>query len=242
MGLFGFGKKSSETATAEAPSQGQIDLMKQRVDLVKKISLEKNIPETQKSRVALVLDHSGSMSNLYRSGFVQRLLERLMPLGIRFDDNQAIDVFIFHNNAYEVGEVTPDRFQGFIQNEISKKYSMGGTEYAPIIEMVTRKYVTEPGDVGYVMFVTDGDNSDKKRARQAVTEAAKHGIFWQFVGIGNDHFDFLEELDEMEGRVIDNANFFQVRDIERMSDEELYSKMMGEYPQYLTEAKTKGII
>jgi hypothetical protein len=53
---------------------------------------------------------------------------------------------------------------------------------------------------------------------------------------------FLEDLDDMPGRVIDNANFFRAIDFEKMSDEELYSKMMDEYPDYLKEASTKSII
>lgn len=241
MGWFSK-KKEAGVAEPQEPSQSQVDLMKTRVDLVKKISLEKNIPETQKSRVAIVLDYSGSMDHLYKSGFVQRLLERLMPLGIRFDDNQALDVFLFHHEAFEVGELTPDGFAGYIDNEISSNYRMGGTCYAPIVEMVTEKYTKEVGDVAYVMFITDGDCSDKRESRKAITEAAKEGIFWQFIGIGKADFGFLKELDDMEGRFIDNANFFQVKNVDSMSDEELYSKMMDEYPQYLIEAKSKGII
>lgn len=241
MGLFGIGNKKKKVDTS-SPSLEKVNLMKERVSLVKKISLEKNIPASQVSRVALVLDYSGSMSNLYRSGFVQELLERLMPLGIRFDDNEAIDTFAFHNDAYDVGEVTPNDFQDFITKQVTNNYRMGGTEYAPIINMVTKKYTEEKGDVAYVMFITDGDCSDKGKARKAITEAAKYGIFWQFIGIGNADFNFLEELDEMEGRVIDNANFFQANSISSMSDEKLYSLMMDEYPQYLVEAKQKRII
>lgn len=242
MGLFSRNKDKGAVAEVVAPSVSSIDLMKTRVDLVKKISLEKNIPATQMSRVAIVLDYSGSMRDLYETGFVQSLLERLMPLGIRFDDNEALDVFLFHNKAFEVGEVKPDGFAGFIQKEVISKYNMGGTYYAPIVKMITKKYTSEAGDPAYVMFIADGDCSDKDKSRAAITEAAKAGIFWQFIGIGRASFGFLEELDNMPGRVIDNANFFSVTDINHMSDNELYSKMMDEYPQWLIEAKTKNII
>lgn len=239
MGFFS--KKKKEEAQSP-PSENKVNLMKERVDLVKKISLEKNIPVEQKSRVALVLDYSGSMDSLYKTGFVQELLERLMPIGIRFDDNQAIDVFLFHNQAYEIGEVTSEEFEGFVQREITSKYRMGGTEYSPVIEMVLNKYKSEKGDPAYVMFITDGDCSDKASSTNSIIEAAKSGIFWQFIGIGNAGFAFLEKLDNMEGRVVDNANFFQVGDLTRISDEELYNKMMDEYPEYLVKAKSLSII
>lgn len=239
MGILSgiFGKRTVNQAVSDV---NKIDLMKNRVDLVKKISLEKNISENQKSRVALVLDYSYSMDYLYDNGFVQELVERLLPLGIRFDDNEAIDVFLFHNEAYDLGEVTPSSFEGYVK-KATKKYSMGGTKYAPVIKMITDKYVSEPGDVAYVMFITDGDNSDKKESTKAIKKASKHGIFWQFIGIGTASFDYLEKLDNMDGRFIDNANFFQVKDLKSISDEQLYSDMMNEYPQYLVEAKQKGI-
>jgi hypothetical protein len=93
-----------------------------------------------------------------------------------------------------------------------------------------------------VFFITDGENWDHADAEYVIREAAKQGIFWQFIGLGNETFDFLESLDEMEGRFVDNANFFQVNDINRISDEELYQRILGEFPSWLTEAKSKGLV
>lgn len=241
-----FGKKKSAaptaTTTAAASPQVKLDLMKSRAEIVTKLCLSKGFSEDQKSRVAIALDFSGSMSSEYSSGRVQELVERLIPIAMRFDDNAAIDVFIFHTRAFDLGEVTLANFEGFVQTKIMDQYSMGGTNYAPIIDMITKKYSSEKGDPGYVMFIADGNCWDEKETKQSVIKASKEGIFWQFIGIGSDKFKLFEELDDMEGRVIDNANFFQVKDVKAMSDKELYSKMMDEYPDYLKEAKTKGII
>ena len=94
------------------------------------------------------------------------------------------------------------------------------------------------------LFITDGDNfsSDKFHTTQEIVNASKHPIFWQFVGIGNSSFDYLEELDEMTGRYIDNANFFSVNDLESISDEELYNRLLAEYPVWIKEAKDKKIL
>jgi hypothetical protein len=46
----------------------------------------------------------------------------------------------------------------------------------------------------------------------------------------------------MEGRFIDNANFFHIKDIEKISDEELYNNLLNEFPEWLAIAKTKGIL
>jgi len=62
------------------------------------------------------------------------------------------------------------------------------------------------------------------------------------VGMGSTHFSFLQELDDMDGRYIDNANFFKINDLDKISDEELYERILAEFPSWLKEAKSKGII
>ena len=46
----------------------------------------------------------------------------------------------------------------------------------------------------------------------------------------------------MEGRFIDNANFFALDDIDSISDEQLYERLMGEFPIWLKQAKQKNIL
>lgn len=46
----------------------------------------------------------------------------------------------------------------------------------------------------------------------------------------------------MQGRVLDNVDFFSVRNIDNMDSKELYSKLLTEFPQWVTDAKAKGII
>ena len=94
----------------------------------------------------------------------------------------------------------------------------------------------------YVIFVTDGENSDRAQAIEAITNASRYGIFFQFIGIGNETFSFLKKLDSMNGRFIDNANFFQQPDLSRTSDTQLYNLLMSEFPQWLKEAKPKNLI
>lgn len=244
MGLFDkfFKKgKASNTDTKDFSGIKGIDLVKKRTELVTKISLEKNISLEQKSRVALVLDYSYSMDFLYDNGSVQELLERLIPLGMRFDDNEAIDLFIFHNTAHYVGEVNINNFSDYIKTAL-KGFSYGGTEYSPIIDLVTEKYTKEKGDVAYVMFVTDGDCSDKFKSMKSILKASNEAIFWQFIGIGDAWFGFLRDMDGLADRFIDNANFFQANNAKAMTDAELYNNMMNEYPAYLKEAKSKGLI
>ncbi len=55
-------------------------------------------------------------------------------------------------------------------------------------------------------------------------------------------FDVLRKLDTMEGRIVDNAKFFQLDDLKKVSDEVLYNQLLDEFPMWLKEAKEKGIL
>ena len=94
----------------------------------------------------------------------------------------------------------------------------------------------------YVLFITDGDNSDKQRTDKVISELSQYPIFFQFIGIGHSSFNYLEKLDEMDGRYVDNANFFSVNNIQSIDDKELYDKLLAEYPSWLENEKVKEMI
>lgn len=117
----------------------------------------------------------------------------------------------------------------------------------------------------YVMFLTDGETMDPDVSEKQIRWGAYEPIFWQFMGIDeagrgvdqgikdmvqqgllpsyfNSNFPFLTQLDELENRYVDNANFFSVEDPEGIGDAQLYDLMMKEYPVWLRQARTRGLI
>lgn len=216
-----------------------------RKDTIQSLCLKKTELNGLIARVCMVMDFSGSMDWLYSNGKVQEVIERLLPVAMQFDDNGVMEAWIFSNNFKRIKDISLENYYNYIKNErLVEKYDMGGTSYAPVIEDVCHKYMEEePADIPtLVLFITDGDNSDKDRTTRVITKASHYPIFWQFVGIGNSSFDYLEHLDEMEGRFIDNANFFSVNDLSNMTDNDLYNKLLGEYPDWITKAKNAGIL
>ena len=221
--------------------------------------------EGQKAVISMALDISGSMQDTFKKGVVQRVCERLLALGARFNDKGSVDIFLFGEKHYEVGVLKEANFYGFVDREIIPRYPLEyETNYAGVMERIVNKYF--PGAMkkgggflglgsgvtvrrqerytglpGLVLFITDGDNFDQRQTQNVITEASKLPIFWQFVGIGSYSFPFLEKLDNMGGRFIDNANFFQVNDIDRISDEELYKRLLEEFPGWLKLAKQKEL-
>lgn len=223
------------------------------VSLAKKaaVSLEKRGLGQHRAKVALCLDISGSMDKMYRSGIVQEFVERILALGCRLDDDGSIDVFLFGEFGHQPDPISINDFNGYV-NRITKKYPLeGNTKYSVAIELVRKFYTdykferTKPVKQEiptYVMFLTDGQPADKAQATLALRNASFEPIFWQFMGIGNADFSYLQKLDDLEGRYIDNANFFGVSDLQSMSDDALYEKLTNEYPEWLKQAKTLNLI
>jgi hypothetical protein len=96
------------------------------------------------------------------------------------------------------------------------------------------KAMTPGGDPGFVMFFTDGEDNEPARTRDMLVKLSDKPVFWQFIGIvgkGHPDFGFLKELDNLKGRVVDNANFFQLS-VRDTTDEELYQQLINEFKGY----------
>ena len=253
----------------------KINLSKDKVNLEKHvISLSKSVIDLSKksnvdlgnttAQVVVILDYSGSMSGLYRNGTVQQTLNRLVPLGLTFDDNGAVDVFLFQNDFRETATMTLANYADYVDAVIDKAgYSMGGTCYAPVLEAVInganvaynevetvkgflgikkQKTVTklkhQPGLVNdsvptYILFITDGANSDETATTKLLKDVCTKNVFIQFVGIGNESFRYLEQLDTLSGRARDNTGFCRMTDLNAVSDDLLYTKVLEEFANWL---------
>lgn len=235
-----------------------------------KLNLDKHELSDHTARVALMLDISGSMDDLYRQNKVVELVKRVMPLALQFDDDGQIDVFCFNHNAYEVGEYGLRNYKRCVTDIMHERGINGGTSYEAALKLIHKKY--EGSDLPvYVMFVTDGDTSDKSDVTRMMKKISKEPYFIQFMGLGasifpdqekvekkrgffsrifglfdenqgGSGFDYLMNLDEMSGRVVDNANFFAIKHPTAVSDERLYELLMNEYPQWLKAARAAKIL
>lgn len=218
-----------------------INLRKQVVQVV----LEKKKLTHVQARVALVLDISGSMRKLYKEGIVQEAVERVLAVASQFDDDGTLDVWVYDHEFARLTPVTERNLTGYVEREILQNeriHKFGRNEEPQVMQDVLAKFVQEEPnkDPAFIVFMNDG--GCKPGIKKWIVEASNKPLFWQFVGIGNGNFDLLRKLDEMGGRVVDNANFFHLRALEETSDEALYDALLDEFPQWLTEAKEKGIV
>jgi len=239
------------------------------VSLVKKVgvSLDKAGLGQHRARVALCLDISGSMHKLYSSGKISEFTKRILALAARFDDDGELDVFLFGEQAHQPAPMQLAGSQSYIER-ITRDYPLeGGTDYGKAIAMIRRHYFPKSTAAQrqpqkaqlpvYVMFLTDGQTSNEGFTERQITEASYEPIFWQFMGIGKSNkstkkgfwqkltetdFSFLEKLDTMDNRFIDNANFFSVEAPDQETDEGLYDLLLTEYKEWIPKARQLGLL
>ncbi len=251
--LFGKNKQQNSTDNVKATENQPVISLTKNPELNKTICLRKDIIqkkaqrtsfEGKKARVVFVLDHSGSMRKMYNNGTVQTLLERIFPMAMYFDDNSELDFYWFDSLFRELPPVTPALLEDYVNKIIlANPERFGGTCYAPVMNEIFKKYVkiSSANIPTFVIFITDGANSDKGDASKALINASRYNIFWKFIGIGKERFEFLERLDNLKGRFIDNANFVNVNDLYSISDDDLYTLLLEEYDEWLTLCRKSGI-
>lgn len=220
-----------------------LNLRKNTLDI---LCLEKQEVISQPARVALVIDASGSMQSLYMNGTVQAVMEKLFPIALKLDDNGEMEFWCFSDEFQKFPNVTMENYYGYINKYVYGHVDMGGTNYAPVMHDVVDTYMFKDrcNLPSLILFITDGENWDAGAATIQITASSYVPIFWQFIGISDgghsaSNFRFLKKLDEMDGRYVDNANFFQLNDLLEISDNDLYQRLLAEYPQWLEYSEVK---
>lgn len=209
------------------------------------IVLEKKNLTGVVAKVGIVLDISGSMRKLYKEGIVQEAVERVLAVASQFDDDGSLDVWVYDNEFSRLPPVTEKDFTSYVERQILMNeniHKFGRNDEPKVMEDVIKKYTKEePSDEPvFLVFINDG--GCKPGIKKFIVESSIQPIFWQFIGIGDSNFDVLRKLDTMEGRIVDNANFFHLDDLKKVSDEDLYNQLLDEFPLWLKEAKEKRIL
>lgn len=214
-------------------SKSKENLNKVLIDMSKgsKIDMSKHT-----ARVALAMDYSGSMDMLFFDGSVQRVINRLLPIAMKFDDNGELESWLFSNSYERLKAATEKNYENYVVKVMGKAHmSMAGTYYAPVLNDIVNYYKNEsPSSVpAFVIFITDGENSDRDATDHIIKELSNYNMFVQFVGIGDENFRYLKSLDYMDDRKCDNTGFIAVKDMDKMTDNDLYTEILRQYKDWL---------
>lgn len=214
------------------------------------VSLEKHGLDGARAAVYLVVDYSGSMKPYYQDGSVQVLADRVLGLSAHLDDDGTVPVVFFSTDVDAVTDIALAGHEGRIERIVAGLGHMGRTSYHLAMDTVIDHYLDSGSTApALVVFQTDGGPISKLAAERYLCKAAKLPLFWQFIGFGDPEsrqFEFLRKLDELavpDKRVVDNAGFFPAgSDPRKVSDAELYDRLVGEFPKWLVAARAEGIV
>ncbi|MEU9036668.1 VWA domain-containing protein [Streptomyces sp. NPDC048352] len=241
--------------------RGRLSLRKKQVA----VSLSKAGAQGVTARVVLVLDASGSMSTLYARGTVANVVERMAAVAAQLDDDGEMQAWTFATNParlpdlaigdlpewlrlhVRIGQMSlfgrKKAAKGLLPGQVDMRQVGFQNEEQKVIAEVRAFVRAHPVPAPtLVLFFSDGGVYRNDEIERELRAAVEEPVFWQFVGLGRAGFGVLERFDTMPGRRVDNVGFFAVDDIDRVSDPDLYDRLLSEFPSWLRAARQAGIL
>lgn len=222
----------------------QIDKEVEKVRFV----LEKSgIDHVVRARVGINLDVSGSMKDMYKQGLVQRVVERLLPLGLACDDNGEIDIWGFSTGTALACVATRENYKDIVNQEMMDgdldDVLWQGTAYAPVIQANLDYYGSADSPVANFFrklfgteqarplpvinyFLTDGENTDLQETQKLFETIEKNDIqiYYVLIGLGNSKYDFLRA----SAKRFPNVGFLAVNSLAQfLDDDKIYEQLLS---------------
>ena len=200
--------------------------------------LEKEDLTDCKAKVVLVTDITGSMLRKYRSGEVQSIVNKMLPVAVQFDDDGELDLWYYAKRCEQRESLTPENYSSAVPDNWRELMSrLGGENDEPVIIRSVMEHYSDISEPVYVIFITDGGACSTNRIKELIAESSQMPVFWQFIGIGSKGSDVLEEVTDSG-----NTAAFAVEDIKSISDEELYDRLLDGFPEWLSGIREQGLV
>jgi len=218
-------------------------------------------PEANKAAVVLTIDDSTSTENLYAGGLIQKKTDLAFTAGLVFDDDGEVPASLFASDVHDLGDLNLSNYNRLIP----RRPRGGGTNYYDALGWIITQAGFGKTKLGgglfsrsneqsvkataeyptFAIVITDGEpnGGTEEKIYQRLREMSQLPIFVQFLGVtDNDRvtFDFLNELNELDGTFIDSAGFFDTR--EASNQEQMLKGLLNEFPGYYDLARNAGML
>jgi len=188
------------------------------------------------------------------------LLERLTPWGMLFDPDKKLDTIAFANSSEHVGSVTEKNYTNFIaKNVVGCGPWDGGTQYAPALRQALQLFGYLPEDdapateskgffsrllgrkpaeafkankrKSLVLFVTDGENSDRSETSRLLAESEARGdqMYIIFLGVNKNvsQFNYIQSLaDKYSNVYFDHVGDY--KEFVNLPDDQLNERLISQ--------------
>lgn len=246
-------------AKVEAEAPHLVSLYKATAVNLRKSGVD---PEVNKAAVVATIDSSGSAKHLYRDGTIQGVADLAFAAGLVFDDDGEVPVSFFDSHVTDLGSINLGNCKDFIARQ---RPNWGGTNYVRALHWIIEQagfanvdlsvssggFMKRAREQGvrataeyptFAIFITDGEPNPgtEPEIRQLLTAMSQLPIFVQFIGVGDAGFSFLKSLNDLQGRFVDNAGFFDSKFAS--NEDQMLSGLLNEFPSYYDEARNAGLL
>ena len=180
----------------------------------------------------------------YSKGYMSGIATAVLALGLNLDDNGKVPAWRWSSSATKLPEITKSNLDGYVDRYMSAGSIDGGTYMARAMEAMMKGFDRKSKDPGFAMIFTDGEASDRDQVEELLREYSRYPVFWQFIGlevpltpeqirkgVKPTDFGLLEELDNLDRRVVDNANFFKAN-VHTVTYEAMWEDLTKEFVGY----------
>lgn len=189
------------------------------------------------AQVIFAIDYTYSMEYNYRRGKVNKLLETLLPLGLKLGNGLFVDVILFNRDFYKMPSLRMSNCQNYIKRYLPNyhKFHMGGTEYSPILGELLHTHDKNskifPDNITYVIFLTDNECSayDIRKTYDIMQKINTENIFLQFAKTGDNALNTLHRLEND----FFNTSLLDKNIMGNITEEEIYEELLTRYINWL---------
>lgn len=212
------------------------------LDLTKKLELnlaKAQIFDIPKMDTKLAVDKSGSMSDEFACGWVDKTIDLFIAAALKFDDNGRLEMGFFNTSFESTPDGVKDNAGGY-----TRAYGIradGGTCYSPAIQALANKpsVVSQakgflgklfggkeeaaPVKPAYIGFITDGDPQDFLEFERSLDQMDKRN-YVQLIAIGNQvNVGRLRLAAERP-----NVGFIHISNPHKTTDDQFYELMCND--------------